>query len=269
MTDMLSDDDFRLLLDRLNRPWSGYRKVRKGVKKRLRRHMESLQCPTIADYLRKISADPAARIECEQRMIVTISRFFRDRRLWDQLQTRILPALAARFPDRLAAWSAGCANGEEPYSLSMIWEAAATSMSEPVDLHILATDAQTAGLERAREGLYPAGSLKEVPEAIKTQWFQKAPGSRRWRIDGRLSERIRWQTHQLLESPPQDEFHIILLRNNLLTYYRGERLQTSFNSILDRLADGGVIILGSHEQLPAHHPPLARDPSCPWAYWRE
>lgn len=269
MIDMLSDDDFRLLLDRLDRPWSGFRKVRKSVKKRLRRHMENLQCLTIEDYLRRIGADPAARGECEQRMIVTISRFFRDRRLWDQLQTRILPSLAARFPYGLAAWSAGCANGEEPYSLSMIWEAAEASMPEPVDLRILATDAQPSCLQRAREGCYPVSSLKQVPEGFKKQWFQKAPGSRRWRIDGRLSERIRWQVHQLLEPPPQGEFHIILLRNNLMTYYRGERLQTAFNSILDHLADGGAIILGSHEQLPANHPPLTREPSCPWVYWCE
>lgn len=268
MIDMLSDDDFRLLLDRLDRPWSGYRKVRKGVKKRLRRHMETLQCLTIADYLRRIDADPVARLKCEQRMIVTISRFFRDRRLWDQLRQRILPALAARFPDGLAAWSAGCANGEEPYSLSMIWEAALTSTTDPTALRIMGSDAQTACLERAREGLYPASSLKEVPEGFKNQWFQKAPGSRRWRIDGRLAERIRWQVHQLLEAPPRGEFHIILLRNNLLTYYRGERLQTAFNSILDRLADGGAIILGSHEQPPPNYPPLTRDPSCPWVYWR-
>jgi chemotaxis protein methyltransferase CheR len=264
---MLSDDDFRLLLDRLDRPWSGYRKVRKGVKKRLRRHMESLQCRTIEDCLSRIGADPAAQVECEQRIIVTISRFFRDRRLWDQLQTRILPSLAACFPNGLAAWSAGCANGEEPYSLSMIWEAAATSMPESVNLCILATDAQPSCLERAREGLYSASSLKEVPEVIKKQWFQKAPGSRRWRIDGRLSKRIRWHVHQLLEAPPQGVFHIILLRNNLLTYYRGKRLQNAFNSILDRLADGGAIILGSHEQLPPNCPPLTRDPSCPWVYW--
>lgn len=259
---MLSDKDFRLLLDRLDRPWAGYRKVRKGVKKRLRRHMLSLQCTTIEEYLLKIDQDAALRTECEQRLTVTISRFFRDRMLWDKLCKPILPDLAAKFPEGIHAWSAGCANGEEPYSLSMIWEA----VGDPCEMRILATDVSSTCLERAKARRYPESSLKEASEAYRQRWFQRIPGEKQWEVMADLEKRIHWQTHQLLNEPPPGDFHLILLRNNLLTYYKGVRMQTAFQRIVDRLVWGGILIVGSHERPPLCHPPLERDHSCSWVY---
>lgn len=263
---MLDDDAFRQVLNHLDRPWAGYRKIRKGVKKRVRRHMMALGCTTIDAYLYAIDRDPAARAECVERLRVTISRFFRDRQLWEQLRQRLLPTLAARFPIELNAWSAGCANGEEAYSLSMVWEDLTAGIAPFPVLQILATDADMTGLHRAREGLYPISSLKEVPEHLRNRWFQKAPGTAQWRVDNRLQERICWQPHQLLESPPPGLFHLILLRNNLLTYYQGTRLKTAFERILAVLADGGILIVGSHEHLPPSQVPLKRDPLCPWVF---
>ena len=75
---MLNDDDFRELLQSLDRPWAGYRKVRKGVKKRVRRQMEQLGCRSMEDYLQQLRARPEVRAACEKCLLVTISRFFRD-----------------------------------------------------------------------------------------------------------------------------------------------------------------------------------------------
>jgi chemotaxis protein methyltransferase CheR len=263
---MLDDNGFRMLLEHLDRPWSGFRKVRKGVKKRLGRHMTTLGCHSIPDYLQRIAQDPAARIQCEKALTVTISRFFRDRQLWNHLQYRIIPELMTRFGGRLAAWSAGCANGEEPYSLYMVTPAVTATLPGKPAMRILATDADPDCLQRAQEGRYPASSLREVPENFKQRWFRPA-GRRTWQIDRRLGDGIQWQTHQLLGDPPQDHFHLILLRNNLLTYYRGPGMQSAFHCIVDRLKDGGILILGSHERLPSESPSLLRDSVCRWVYW--
>ena len=157
---MLDDHDFRVLLNHLDRPWSGYRKVRKGVKKRVRRHMIQLSCTTIQDYLQRIDQYPDAWTQCQDFLAVTISRFFRDRQLWEHLQKRILPDLAQRFSERLRTWSAGCANGEEPYSLFMVAAAAFEAISDMGTIQILATDANIGCLQRAREGRFPESSLK-------------------------------------------------------------------------------------------------------------
>jgi chemotaxis protein methyltransferase CheR len=263
---MIADQDFQRLLDYLDRPWAGYRKVRKGVKRRVRQHMEMLGCRRFDDYLDIITGNPAARAECEQRLMVTISRFFRDRKLWEHLRAQILPLLMARFPQGLTAWSAGCANGEEPYSLGMLWEELAAVTPVP-GIRILATDGAAPCIERARTGVYPAGSLKQVPAEMIKRWFQKVHGGRHYRIDDRLKERICWQVHELLDTPPAGPFHMILLRNNLLTYYRGRPLQTAFARITATLESGGVLIVGSHEHLPSSASRWARDSACSWVYW--
>jgi chemotaxis protein methyltransferase CheR len=262
---MLGDNDFRLLLEHLDRPWAGFRKVRKGVKKRVRRHMEALGCAAVEAYLQQIDADAGIRADCERCLMVTISRFYRDRRLWDHLQARLLPAMADLFTDGLNAWSAGCARGEEPYSLSMVWEEIAANLSGAPELHLLATDANPQCLTHARQGVYPRSSLKEAPEHAVTRWFEKWRG-RTVRVDPSLRHRIDWQEHHLLDPPPGKTFHLILLRNNLLTYYQGERLQTALAAIIERLPPGGALILGSHERLPGGFDRLTRDPECLWVY---
>ena len=166
---MLSDTEFRNLLEHLNRPWAGFRKVRKGVKKRIRRHMQEMGCSTIEQYIVQLAQQPGAKAGCEQCLRVTISRFFRDRQLWQTLAARILPDLAERFAPPIRIWSAGCACGEEPYSLAMAWD----GLAHPPTLDLLATDAGGICLARAREGTYGRNSLKEVPDELRERYFRK------------------------------------------------------------------------------------------------
>jgi chemotaxis protein methyltransferase CheR len=264
--EMLSDDEFRRLLKHLDRPWDGFRKVRKGVKKRVRRHMQVVGCTGIDAYLDLLKRNPEVYAECQRCLAVTISRFFRDRRLWDHLRARVLPGLIKRFPDRLAAWSAGCANGEEPYTLAMIWEELAASLPSVPNLEILATDAEASFILRAEAGRYPPSSFREMPEGIKNRWFGKERGGRWWQIDAYLRERVRWRVHHLLEDPPTGRFQLILLRNNILTYYQGPGMIAAMERITATLTKGGVLVVGSHERPPPLSIALARDPGCPWLY---
>lgn len=118
---MLSDDEFKMILDYFNRPWQGYRKVRKGVKKRIRRHMQDLNCSTARDYISIIAADKDQERITESCLLVTISRFFRDSRMWEYIEKTILPEFIENVRDQIQVWSAGCACGEEAYSLSILW----------------------------------------------------------------------------------------------------------------------------------------------------
>ena len=263
---MLSDDDFRLLLYHLDRPWAGFRKVRKGVKKKVRRHMAALECSTIQDYLQNIVRDPEARAECERRLAVTISRFFRDRLLWNALSERILPSLARRFPDGLNVWSAGCAGGEEPYTLAMVWKTLSAGLASSPAMQIHATDADAQCLRRARGGLYPNSSLREVPKVFIDRWFRQVHGTRQWQIDKRLQAAVCLKSHDLLCEPLPGIFHLILLRNNLLTYYQGNKMENAFAGIAAALADKGILIVGSHEHPPPSNRHLRRDASCRWIY---
>lgn len=196
---MLSDNEFRILLDQLNRSWTGYRKVRKGVKKRLRRHMLALGVTAIAPYLDRLTRDPEAKAACENCLRVTISRFFRDRQLWQALRSRILPDLVEWFPSPIRAWSVGCASGEEPYSLAMTWN----ELAPPAELELLATDVGRHCLERARAGIYTRGSLREIPGEIREKYFDSRKGGKQFLIRSHRLPPIRWRHHDLHDPLPE------------------------------------------------------------------
>ena len=86
----MDDAQFRKLLEFLRYSRAGYRRVRKGVKKRIQRHMQRLGCRDITAYLSLLENQADCRYECELLMTVSISRFFRDRRLWQMLENQII-----------------------------------------------------------------------------------------------------------------------------------------------------------------------------------
>ncbi len=89
----MDDQQFRQLLNLFGFSWKGYRKVRKGVKKRINRHMKELGCRNMAAYLAELEKEDEARQHCELLLTVSISRFFRDREFWRTLEKKLLPEL--------------------------------------------------------------------------------------------------------------------------------------------------------------------------------
>jgi chemotaxis protein methyltransferase CheR len=224
--------DFALLLDRFALSAEGYRKVRKGVQKRIVRHMQELRCPSMKDYLERLDTDREAEHEARRLMDVSISRFFRDGPLWRTLETEILPSLIVEHPGGMRAWSAGCALGQEVYSFAILWSG-------------------LAGRSTAKEGTYPAAALARMPEEARARFFRPV-GKKSFRVADELREGIRWNVHDLTaDQPPARDFHIVFLRNNLLTYYRDEIVKAALPAIADSLVPGGILVIGRKEHLPA------------------
>lgn len=111
----MEDPEFRMLLGHLGLSWPGFRKVRKGVKKRVRRHMVKLNCSDVEEYLLELDRSIEVRRQCERLMTVSISRFFRDKGMWAVLGEEILRGLMNTHLEKISIWSAGCASGEEVY----------------------------------------------------------------------------------------------------------------------------------------------------------
>ena len=248
----MDDGQFRILLEYLQYSWTGYRKVRKGVKRKIQRHMQQLGCRSVADYLKLLDLDPGKRHDCELLMTVSISRFFRDRELWEMFKSRWLPDMIATGAPRLKIWSAGCCCGEEAYGFKMIWAHLGQQVEHLPALDLLATDRHPLYLERARSGIYNRSSLKEVAPEWREIYFERCKGSRQFKIKDHLKSFIRWENHHLLTDPPGRDFNIICMRNNVLTYYRKEAQKKALSGILDSLSPGGLLIIGCHERLPFH-----------------
>lgn len=252
----MDDVQFRKLLHHLGLSWTGYRKVRKGVKKRISRHMKVLNCFDMAGYLHELGRSEEARYECERLMAVSISRFFRDRKLWDLLFKEMLPELIEQYPQKILVWSAGCACGEEVYSLKILWDALKSHDRPLPTLEITATDTNPTTLERALVGLYPASSLKEVPEGMRSEYFHSEKEGKHYRIREALKMGLDWRVHNLLSGTLESQFHVVFLRNNLLTYYQDEIRRSVLKKVLTSLSIGGFLIIGSHETLPFETPEL-------------
>lgn len=254
--------DFRRLLDHLGLSWSGYRKVRRGAQGRVTRHMQQMGCRGIQEYLERLDREEAIRRECERRMTVPISRFFRDRQLWELLEERVMPRLLARPAASFKAWSAGCARGEEVYSLKILWEnLRATGRNMPA-LEVLATDLHPDYLAMARRGVFGRSSLKEVRPADRSRWFEPISGEDRFAVHPTLRAGIVWEVHDLRDDPPGNGFDMVLLRNNVLTYCCEAIRADILAKLVPVLAPAGCLVIGAHERLPTGISGLARLPEC-------
>ncbi len=247
----MDDHQFFTILDRLHRSRRGYRTVRKGVKKRLVRHMQQLECHTVSDYLRILEDSTDALRECERLMTVSISRFFRDRQLWTILDDIIIPCFVKTDDDELRVWSAGCALGQEVYSFKILWSHMESRSARHPPLFLWATDVHPMYLEWAKRGIYDEKMLKGVAPDIRKTYFHPMENSTSLAIDTRLKTDIQWEIYDFVRQPsPEKRFNLIFLRNNLLTYYRREIQEPAFRNILGCLITGGFLFVGSHEHLP-------------------
>ncbi len=245
-------EEFRRLLDCLGLSWQGYRRVRKGIKKRIRRHMQESGYATSEQYLVALEQDKELRTESERLMTVSISRFFRDRALWHALEKKILPDIIERNREKIRVWFAGCACGEEVFSFAILWDQLQGQFNTLPVLEALATDMNTVYLEKAKEGVFSRSSLKEVPDEVRAKYFLRQEGEERYRIMPLFRMGITWKLHNLLHDPPDESFDIIFLRNNLLTYYKPEISRPALQKIIACLMPGGYLVIGSHEKVPVN-----------------
>lgn len=260
----MHDDQFRIILNHFGLSWNGYRKVRKGVKKRINRHMQYCGCHTVNAYLMKLDQNRSLKGECEQLLTVSISRFFRDRHMWAALETSILPESIKHVNNKVKVWSAGCACGEEVYSFKIMWDRFEKKYSNTPAPEVTATDMNPTYLENAVTGIYTPSSLKEVNPTDVSHYFTKVKSQKRYRVNDRLKTHVSWKLLDLRYEALEEEYHIIFLRNNILTYYLDPLKTNTFHRVLNYLAPSGILIIGSHEELPSAIKTL--EPITPFSY---
>jgi chemotaxis methyl-accepting protein methylase len=262
----MDDNQFRQLLDWFDFSWSGYRKVRKGVKKRISRHMQELKCANINAYLDLLNRSSELRQECEKRMTVSISRFFRDRQLWHDLEDNVLPRIIEKEKKALRLWSAGCARGEEVYSFKIVWDRLNKAFEQLPEIEITATDMHPDYIDKAKAGVYAKSSMQEVPQEVREQYFNIRKGGNLFELKTAFKKGIEWKVQDIFSDPPGPAFDIIFIRNNLLTYYKAHLKIEGLKRVIKALAPGGWLIVGSHEKLPSAIINMQRHNSIPWAY---
>ena len=175
------------------------------------------------------------------RITINVSEFFRNRNRWEYLQKEILPELLQK-ERKLKIWSAACSEGQEPYTLAMIF-------AEYTDLNrveILATDIDERALKRAKRGVYPERVLEEVPTSLVRKYF--IPTDEGFAVCDRLKQAVTFKKHNLLGDPYPRSFDLIVCRN-VLIYFTEEAKDGIYRRFNASLELDGVLFVGSTEQI--------------------
>jgi chemotaxis protein methyltransferase CheR len=238
-------------LPRMGLRWQGFRRVRGQVCKRIGRRLRALGIVDLGGYVRYLEEKPEEWRVLEGLCRVSISRFYRDRAVFDALADPVLPALAAEASRdgerRLEAWSAGCAAGEEPYTLALVWQLAVAARVPGTSLRILATDADPNAVQRAASACYQASSLKELPAPWRDAAFEPAGGLHRLRPEFRGQVELRCQ--DIRTAMPDGPFDLVLCRNLVFTYFDEPLREQVARGLVSRLRPRGLLIVGAHEVL--------------------
>jgi chemotaxis protein methyltransferase CheR len=239
-------------LPQLRMRWRGFRKVRRQVCRRLGRRLEELQLPDLDAYRRILERDPKEWSSVDAACRITISRFYRDRRVYDTLKEAVFPFLAAEAVARgareLRCLSIGCASGEEPYALSMLWRLELARRFPKLRLRIDALDVDPRMLERARRAAYSSGSLKELPEGWREVAFEKAGAE--FLLKGCFREDVHFERGDVRHGLPNHHYSLVLCRNLVFTYYHKPLQEEILARLEQHMKPGGVLIVGGRESLP-------------------
>jgi chemotaxis protein methyltransferase CheR len=254
-------------LPKLGMRWQGFRRVRRQVCRRLRRRLIALQLDDAIQY-RNLLTGSAAKVEwarLDRLCRISISRFYRDRGVFQRLEQELLPRLQKQIlacnRHRLLIWSIGCASGEEPYTLALM--SRFTHALSHCQVKIVATDTDPRLLARANRACYPASSLRELPSAWRVAFKRR---NDEFCLQSKYCEAVSFAEQDIREQSVDDRFELILCRNLVFTYFEPTLQIKIARRLADALVPGGLLLLGAHETLSEPLPLLKAEDT--WLYRR-
>lgn len=218
------------------------------LRRRLAVRLRARGVHTYDDYASVLERDPSEYDHLLDALTINVTRFYRNPETWEALTTRYLPSLWRDRRGQLRCWSAGCASGEEAYSLAVAIAEVARACGPETWVSrasIDATDIDPASIARAVAGEYPATALEEMPAALRSRYLPAPP----YVVPPMLQRLVRVRQHDMTrEPPPAAPYDVIVCRNTIIYFDRAaqERL---FERFADALVVGGLLVLGKVETL--------------------
>ncbi len=250
---MLFDQFLREVAPSFGLQWRPFK--RRGLERRVKDRIVRVGLSHFEEYLLKIRKDPEEQKHLLKILKVTISRFFRDQEVFHAIGYSIIPTLLEEKNKKdFKIWSIGCASGEEPYSLSILWKEQFEKIWPRIHLSILATDIDEDLLERADQGKYKKSSLKEVPEDIFNRYFKMDNGF--YILDRAVHESVTFKRHDIIREEPFSGMDMAFCRNLAFTYFSKESQMDMLKKIGGSLREKGYLVIGKDESLPLTYPTL-------------
>lgn len=225
------------------------------VQSRLMKRLKLLNCPNFGKYLKMVKTNPAERTVMFNLLTTNVTKFFRESSHFDFVCDKFLPRfLTGEGKKRpLRVWSAGCSTGQEPYSLAIV-------LTEYFNAHagngfeILASDINTAVLNKAREGIYSWEEVNEIPYDLLRKYFKLGTGINAgvFKAKDVLRQKVSFKYVNLADHqtdfPVGGKYDLIFCRN-VFIYFDQETKGRTVKRFYDRLHPGGVLFLGHSESL--------------------
>lgn len=238
-----------VLRTRTGNDFAGYKD--KTILRRVQKRMQVLQIANVAEFLDLLRKEPREIDLLFQDLLIGVTNFFRDPPVFAALEKQVIPQLfqGKAADDTVRVWVAGCATGEEAYSIAMLLREHAPKSHAAPKLQIFATDIDEHALEAARIGRYPATIAKDVPRKLLERYFIHEDGT--YRIIGDLREICLFSMHNVLRDAPFSRLDLLSCRN-LLIYFSPEIQYRLIPLFHYALRDSGYLLLGSSENVTRH-----------------
>lgn len=224
---------------------TGYKE--KCLRRRLAVRMRAKEVETYTKYLHILKNDPQEYKLLERVLTINVSRFFRNKPVFDVIFNDLMPQLLARKRREkirnLSFWSAGCATGEEPYTIVMGLKEFYPYVFNRYKVNIYGTDIDEESLRRARKGIYEDISMEEMPVELIPKYFD---GERPYQLKKEIISKVIFQKLDLVHDSPIQNCDLILCRN-VLIYFSRPLQEKVFNKLVAEVLAGGYIVLGKTE----------------------
>jgi two-component system CheB/CheR fusion protein len=237
----------RTLLQRVMRharvDFSGYKET--TVWRRVLRRMVSNRVHTMEDYLLLTEKNPDELNQLCKEILISVTSFFRDPRAFEALREPLAEILARKLPgDEIRVWVAGCATGEESYSIAMLLSDLLGGAIAEYRVQIFSTDIDMTAMAIARRGVYPEGALAELDRALVDRYFVRRDGG--CEVSKALRDMVVFARQDLAQDPPFLRLDLITCRN-VLIYFQSVLQEQVLSTFHYALRPGGLLFLGKSE----------------------
>lgn len=219
------------------------------IRRRLQRRIVATGAANLAEYERYLETHPEEYQHLVSSFLIKVTEFFRDPELFAYLRTTVLPDLltqAQRWGNELRLWSAGCATGEEAYSLAILLAEIVGDRLDDYTVRIFATDLDAEAVAFARRGLYSAAALNGLSDELIARYFTSEEGA--FQVKKRVRSLVVFGQHDLGQRAPFPRIDLILCRN-VLIYFTPELQQRTLQLFAYSLRQGGYLVLGKAESV--------------------
>jgi len=246
-------DEFERLLDYLKRnrgfDFTGYKRA--SLVRRVSARLKAVQLESFGQYLDFLQVDPDEFTALFDTILINVTGFFRDPAAWEYLASDVVPGILAAKddPEPIRMWSAGCATGEEAYTLAIIMAEVLGVDEMRQRVKIYGTDVDEGALAVARHATYTPKAVSGLPERVVETYFERSGANYVFRHD--LRRTVIFGRHDLVHAAPISHIDVLACRNTLM-YLNSETQSRVLARLHFALEEGGILLLGKAEMLLSH-----------------